>query len=1155
MQIKVENAGYLAALRTALARIVFDYLSRESFSFEELFYPLEINEGKYAFQSYAEQMELARKSSKAGASDANGTAVREQIELYQRNITPDQSRTEPTPQSIEIDNETMRRLILDKISAQSLSETDEQSSQNLLQVEPKYAHSSLIISDNPLNSRILAVANAGHGKTTLLRRIALYYCDPIDDDCDTVQNNAAEEVKEKYNLQGKYIPCIILLRDITDKDFSVAKAIERSVISVFKGASSEEPDDSFMARIQDWLSTVQSDLLLLIDGLDELSDSMRYEFLRALDEYLADNPLTHVIMTSRVAGLSEGRIREILRKMKFRGRSIIPLEGDNVRKYAEKWIDVTQPAEFAAQLKVNLVQIMTQKRFKDYREFIRTPAELVMILKQIASDTLSSNRFQMFHDILWGYFTNHVKRYEQKRPIFEDTMTLLSFVAYRMQLLDSMFISLQELQRLSEELNRLSFHTDLVKKGTPDDYREVLDSIAANVGIIERDDRTSDIVYTFPIRAYQEFLTAYACCHLRLNAQQSRPDPFGILCGNLKDSRWISITNFALLDLETSNRQVFNAIVNCIFREVKAVEQLRAVVEADLQITKDHALVLCESVFSGQVVTEEYKELLIACMSTKSAYAYTYALRSAYRDCREDNGYLEANALACIIWEYSAGGSAYKKACSCVKSETAQQMKLGAKMLSVMARTIMDEVSAAYKDTVAKDLKPSEDLLTALAANARQHRDIVSVTALTDIWLSEAEGAEKAKPLLDAQLGEIAVEALNGSVGIIERLCLAGCGARKSAEYKQIRELVFTLGCIPLSDGTKGLSEHGEENLWVSALLQAMYEISMVDFGVDQVAAATACLYYNCWDLNRFMEAWTFDICKGRALEDVRKDGYSIREHNHFDLIKMDLEELRQGYFNAHKDNINSFNLLAIDFSYLFVGSRHLRPHLRQQLRSHLRSLFHHANHLLRVAQMPTNDKHGNDYDNSNKELQRRLRESQQLSGDTQSDEFDSLYATNPVFALFRAGDIRAAANICIKTMGDYYTSNNTNLAFLIRYGHLKQEDLESQTEYTISGLLAEGVKDKESYALLNMALYELELKHYPQAGSLLAEITKEGWSAVSNGFWYPELWQRFGDPEGALVCVLAHTYCGCMFYDYEKMLDAVKQHYGDIPKEVLKIS
>ena len=153
---------------------------------------------------------------------------------------------------------------------------------------------------------------------------------------------------------------------------------------------------------------------------------------------------------------------------------------------------------------------------------------------------------------------------------------------------------------------------------------------------------------------------------------------------------------------------------------------------------------------------------------------------------------------------------------------------------------------------------------------------------------------------------------------------------------------------------------------------------------------------------------------------------------------------------------------------------------------------------------------------------------------------------TDPVFSMFRNGDFRGAANYCIKEMG-FGNATKTNLAFLLRYGHLSKKDLDSDDEYSIPDLLAEGVNNQESYALLNMALYELELKHYSQAESLLDKITEEGWHKVSERFWYPELWERFGDSEGALVCVLAHVYGNCDFDDYEEMLESVKFYYGGL--------
>ena len=178
---------------------------------------------------------------------------------------------------------------------------------------------------------------------------------------------------------------------------------------------------------------------------------------------------------------------------------------------------------------------------------------------------------------------------------------------------------------------------------------------------------------------------------------------------------------------------------------------------------------------------------------------------------------------------------------------------------------------------------------------------------LTNIWLSKAEGSRKAKQLLNADLASIVIAELNSGIPIIQKLCLSGHEALKTPDYKRVQEQVFALGSIPFSSSTRSLISHDQGNLFLSTLLLAMYQNSKDDFEVDQVAIATACLYY-CWDINRFMEAWTNEICRGMPSEYVRKDMCSVREQNHFELVRKGLAKLEMAYRDAHKDDLNRFN-------------------------------------------------------------------------------------------------------------------------------------------------------------------------------------------------------------------------------------------------------
>ena len=62
MEFKVNTQSYKEALHRSLQKICFDRSSGDAFYLEDLFYPLGLDEGKYAFQKYSQQMSQARKS-------------------------------------------------------------------------------------------------------------------------------------------------------------------------------------------------------------------------------------------------------------------------------------------------------------------------------------------------------------------------------------------------------------------------------------------------------------------------------------------------------------------------------------------------------------------------------------------------------------------------------------------------------------------------------------------------------------------------------------------------------------------------------------------------------------------------------------------------------------------------------------------------------------------------------------------------------------------------------------------------------------------------------------------------------------------------------------------------------------------------------------
>lgn len=1113
MEFKVDTQSYKKALHQSLQKICFDRLSGDAFYLEDLFYPLGIDEGKYAFQKYSQQMRKARKSrakenppwlttyvDRTSMTD-NAVMAKDllaRIQLRQSALQPQAFRTEVAEKESPKEKTPSAASLLSQIAKakralqggnseasentssqdfKSALETDQKGirtaeTDDLLFEEPKEDfREQFVLTSHIYKNRNLAIASAGHGKTTLLRRIALYYCD---------QNRKSEEDKtlaDKYGLPApdeevKQIPCIIYLRNIPDGNYSLDKALTESVLKVFQSALPDESDDesdleTLKILTERWIAKNKSNFILLIDGLDEIADNMRLNFLKSLEDYLFLVPDVPVILTSRVAGLSETGVKKCLERMEFRGRSIMPLTEEEAYKYSEKWIKITQPADKTSSLLNAVAQVQNEARFSYLKEFMRTPLDLLVVLKRIVHDSLALNRYQMFRDMMWEHFTSHEKRASKKRQLFEDTITLLSFLAYQMQKADSLYISASEIEHLQDEIKHLNFQTSLLRGKDTKSILEVLDSFTANVGIVEKDDHKSEPGYTFPIRAHQEFLTAYACCHLRIDNSKTKTNPSGILGGYIGDSRWLNIINFALSDLDSTSQREYDILIRKVFSQMQDLEHLQQIIEADVTITSEDATILCERILKSKHLSRDQRKLLLACLKTRSAPAFNHALRVLYNSSESMQGeYLEANALAATVWGFDSGHSPFKEAVKQLHSEKQNQSVLGATICCYLAQAaVEDGYVSEYKAQAIREIKITNELAAMLYEGALLFREPIYATALTRLWISKLDGHKLIKPWLDENLAKVVISAVSSQNKTIIKMCMAGKTAGALDEYAEIMELFTTLGEIPIQDKLVG---QGKNDIFSAAFLQAAYDKSATDLDINQIAMAVSCLYYG-WTRAQFMEAWVSDICKGIPSSIVRKDMCRQSEQNHFDLIRKSLEVAEKRYIEAKAPEANVF-------------------------------------------------------------------------------------PTKNVFFWFRSGDLLKAANHCIHTRGVDPLSNDTNLAFLLRYGKIHQSQLETDEVFDIPTLLSPALAEHDPVAITNAFLYYLEQGDMEQARKYIRMMCYSDWNDVTESFWLPELWERSHDPEGALVCVLASVFGNCKFDDYQEMLKVAIRNYSNIaaliPKE-----
>ena len=1142
----IDKYKYLSTIEKSVNAICFDRTSGKRYSFEKLYYPLTLDDGKNAFQSYKEQVEQVKKgknektklrgqkaenkvisddllkkinSRESGRQKAVNSISKERkkTDVLNKNHNIEEQRGDvstPDNQGRQISNNEIvdekdnTNNSIDFFNIQK-NEVDSQLEGYGLFPEDDYSDKHSL---SVYTKRVLAIANAGYGKTTLLKRVALFYCYVAMPELRKNGNGKTCEFEEHSRLKKIYglddkselIPCYIPLKKFNGRADSFEQFLCECLMETFADADlSCSADD-----ILEFVRNERDNLLLLIDGLDELSSSLSEYLLSLLKMYLDRNIHTSVMMTSRVAGITSNRILELLRKMKFIGRAISPLTDDDAEAYALKWIEETQEGEMTqSNLKKRLADVLSKSKYDFIKEFMRTPLELLVILKQLANDSLSLDRHQLFHDILFELFTSH-ERVDKKR-IFEDTMSVLGCIAYQMQIRGSLYISENDLNSIISSLNALNYHSEMITVGNASDYINFLESIAMNVGIVEKEQRDGQTVYTFPIRSYQEYLTAHACCHLVVNVDSIRPEPFMILSDKIFEDDWTRIIIFALGDLYTTNESEFEKLIEYIFNNESSNTRLCSYIESDLEISKDQAQIVCERFFKSNVLTEEERSIILSWSGTKSAYAYNYALKNLFMK-STDRLFVNAYAFSIVIDFFMNNNGEFKCLLSNLKENSQKKCILGATIVSESISLFYEEVVDGYSKSVSEQFELLDEMIPILHENAKKYRDISSIKAIVDVCIVRNYSEDLYQKYLDVELRACVTDYLYAKEKDAQLLCIGSYQEKTDGIY-ELLEAFTILGSFPVLKICNGRNI----GFYLGVVLKTFFELSKYKINIDQTAMTVAMFYCIC-DYKQFIATWTHDICKEKELDEgyrfVRKDYCSKREQAHFKLLKRNknlLEDAKR-YLQIEKNDINKNSYMnKVLFEWQIVGNND-------------------------NVSAYTRETYINEYN---------------YVADALKDE--SEMKKESVFSLFRKRDILGAAEYCIENLDKEGNANLINLAFLLRYGKIRSDTVFPYSYDIIPELLFEKANDGEKYAIINLALYYLENGKADNANFLFRKLDIDAWRILSYGFWKQELWDTTEDPEGALVCVLAHQYGRCDFDEYEKMMKVVEQNYADMYREI----
>ena len=775
------------------------------------------------------------------------------------------------------------------------------------EIDPLYHESSekcksLVFSD-PAESRVIIFAGAGYGKSTLLQRIALAYsdCREKSDEERKADFDYIKQITEDKKLQEdgntNIVPCVIELRKYPEYARDVEKCVRQSVRNCV-GTGYEVSLDS-------WIISVRNKLLLLIDGLDELSSESSYAFLESLEVYLQKNPSTRVIITTRIAGVDD-LVKTILRRMHFSGRTILPMDMQESRLFCEQWISTTNDSR---DLIKNLDRIQNEGHLSYLREFMRKPLELVMLLHYIPKQSFSSfNRWELFYNILWAEITNHID-FDSRQSMFDDECKFMSFIAYQMQINDRLSLSFDELTKLMPEIQGLSFYSNIFGlKSDLDsicvqDVWEHLKSLAQNLGVVETVEGNKTV--TFPIRSYQEYFAAYACCNLCLLEGELYPNPKGILKTHLSDTSWLGVIGFVIAGMEYSAYSEFDDFLSSLYSETENISGLSTLMETDYFNSRTAAKALCEAWFNDYSLGDDKIRLLQKCMTSKSAFSFRWALTSLYKKAFENNSvqYLEAAAFAHLLAFLSKPTDVLSGAWNMLNSSLPHENYIAAKTISLIARVTLNETPIKMEDTGMSSCNWNASIKSVRRLNelASETGSYVFVQALTELWISGMDSCNQSREFFNKENRMIAYKALSDEAVQIQRELIKTKTLSPSYVH-YIKELINMLGIFP-ANGVSN-AEEANSSLWIKSLVEAFYEIARDDVELDQIGIAM-CLYHLGNSFEELMQMWAEDVCKGRPSSQVRKEHLSDRENNHFLKIRGELEASENEYFERRNSRLN----------------------------------------------------------------------------------------------------------------------------------------------------------------------------------------------------------------------------------------------------------